>query len=57
MSDDPYEKIVSWNDVYNQTVGLSEEAAEQEEGEWGEEGFVCFRLSTVHASPFFATPW
>lgn len=40
MSDDPYEKIVSWNDVYNQTVGLSQEAAEQDDEDWGEEGYV-----------------
>ena len=38
MSEDPYEKIVTWNDVYYQTVGLSEEAKKQMDEEWGEEG-------------------
>lgn len=40
MSDDPYEKIVTWGDVYQQTVELAEEAEVQEEGDWGVEGCV-----------------
>lgn len=40
MSEDPYEKIVTWNDVYYQTVGLGEEAEEQMDSGWGEEGYV-----------------
>ena len=45
MSDDPHEKIVTWNEVYYQTVGLAEEAAEQMGSEWGEEGYV---VSSAH---------
>lgn len=40
MSNDPYDKVVTWGDVYKQTVGLSEEAEVQEDGDWGEEGCV-----------------
>jgi len=47
MSDDPFDKVVTWGDVYKQTVGLSEEAAEQQGSDWGEEGYEPFRCSSA----------
>lgn len=39
MADESDDKIVTWNDVYYQTVGLPEEAAEIG-SDWGEEGYA-----------------
>ena len=54
MSEDPYEKIVTWGDVYKQTVGLAEEAEVQEDGDWGEEGYAPLHPLFCLFGPSFA---
>lgn len=55
MSEDPYEKIVTWGDVYKQTVGLAEEAEVQEDGDWGEEGYARTALIFGPLAPLYRT--
>jgi hypothetical protein len=50
MSDDPHDKVVTWNDVYYQTVDLAKEAEEQLDSDWGEEGYVPISCFNHHLS-------